>query len=766
MGIQITGSNDTIQAADGNLSIEGVSLNFNHENVTGISTMATGHITGTATIDDDLKVGISTLFVDVSAGRVGVGTDNPVGNLEVRDTKANLIVAKDGLTVISNSDLHTTYDLIQLGAGGALASYSTATSTADTQFIHNAYRHSGGTYKYRYADSAARIRMNSPQGAIIFDNAGSGSADGDITFTERLRITSAGGISISDDGSVHGVSKLTILPADRTSAFSASDGDTWHDVVLHQGGSATNNAVGLAFQLKNDGSYHKNAGTGIAAVKNGTNSDYGSDLVFITRGQSTPATEKLRITSVGALLVGTTSPTYGSGDMQHEIKKNNNRAYTAPLMTSHSHLLLNNSDTTDLAFCGLGFRAGSGDGSIGYIYRNSANNSDFVINTDGNANGSERLRVYNNGAVLIGAHANEAGGNARLSIDCEGLDIFDGVGDPANYGLIFANDPTSDKANGIGFFNDSASTCGGYIVHQDKGSGNIGDLVFGTSASSDTPVERMRIDSAGRMIIVRSGSGGELNSNDAALHVNAPTDGGQGGIYVHCNSQSGGTASPHYGIKIDAVNCANNANLQAGLLIDVDQQYTQSGTGVQSDVAGSYSTQTCYHAKLTKNLSAITSGYSYFSNIVTSGSGGNAYHMRCEDDGSLKLLIEKNGDVKNSNNSFSAISDVKLKENIVDASSQWDDIKAVKVRNFNFIADSNNTKMIGVVAQEIETVSAGLVDTDNDITVDDATGEGTITGTTKSVKYSILYMKAIKALQEAMARIETLETKVAALESA
>jgi len=37
---------------------------------------------------------------------------------------------------------------------------------------------------------------------------------------------------------------------------------------------------------------------------------------------------------------------------------------------------------------------------------------------------------------------------------------------------------------------------------------------------------------------------------------------------------------------------------------------------------------------------------------------------------------------------------------------------------------------------------------------------------TKSFKYSILYMKAVKALQEAMTRIETLETKVTALEGA
>jgi hypothetical protein len=35
---------------------------------------------------------------------------------------------------------------------------------------------------------------------------------------------------------------------------------------------------------------------------------------------------------------------------------------------------------------------------------------------------------------------------------------------------------------------------------------------------------------------------------------------------------------------------------------------------------------------------------------------------------------------------------------------------------------------------------------------------------TKSVNYSVLYMKAVKALQEAMERIETLETRLTALE--
>jgi hypothetical protein len=37
--------------------------------------------------------------------------------------------------------------------------------------------------------------------------------------------------------------------------------------------------------------------------------------------------------------------------------------------------------------------------------------------------------------------------------------------------------------------------------------------------------------------------------------------------------------------------------------------------------------------------------------------------------------------------------------------------------------------------------------------------------TVKSVKMSVLYIKAVKALQEAMTRIETLETEVAALKA-
>ena len=120
--------------------------------------------------------------------------------------------------------------------------------------------------------------------------------------------------------------------------------------------------------------------------------------------------------------------------------------------------------------------------------------------------------------------------------------------------------------------------------------------------------------------------------------------------------------------------------------------------------------------------------------------------------GTESIYIWSNGNVQNANNSYGAISDIKLKENIVDASSQWDDLKALQVRNYNFKEGQTHTQ-IGLVAQEVELVSPGLV-TESPDRDEDGNDLGTVT---KSVNYSVLYMKAVKALQEAMTRIETLE---------
>ena len=125
--------------------------------------------------------------------------------------------------------------------------------------------------------------------------------------------------------------------------------------------------------------------------------------------------------------------------------------------------------------------------------------------------------------------------------------------------------------------------------------------------------------------------------------------------------------------------------------------------------------------------------------------------------------IEANGDFLSATNSYGSLSDERFKQDIVDSGSQWDDIKAMRVRKYrrkNMVAtEGDNAPVeIGVIAQELEASGmGGLVKTK-------PKGEEH-KEELKVVKYTVLYMKAVKALQEAMARIETLEAKVTALES-
>ena len=165
-----------------------------------------------------------------------------------------------------------------------------------------------------------------------------------------------------------------------------------------------------------------------------------------------------------------------------------------------------------------------------------------------------------------------------------------------------------------------------------------------------------------------------------------------------------------------------------------------------------------------------------------------------QDTSTNRCIIFANGNLGNHDQVYGAISDERIKQDITDVNSQWDDIKNLKVRNFKMKDDVRDygdkaEKRIGLIAQEAETVSPGLIQLANpssgDInsdasfgtlyTSDDVETQGDnptakvgdvkeIKEQVKHIKYSILYMKAIKALQEAQTRIETLETKVAALE--
>ena len=129
--------------------------------------------------------------------------------------------------------------------------------------------------------------------------------------------------------------------------------------------------------------------------------------------------------------------------------------------------------------------------------------------------------------------------------------------------------------------------------------------------------------------------------------------------------------------------------------------------------------------------------------------------------GTEVFRVRTTGGVQNNANQYTSLSDERLKENIVDAQSQWDDVKALRLVNFNFVEEVGfgPEKLLGFIAQEVEQICPQLVDTDD---LDD---EYALVPGQKSVRNSIIMTKAFGALQEAMARIEQLEERIAQLET-
>jgi hypothetical protein len=124
-----------------------------------------------------------------------------------------------------------------------------------------------------------------------------------------------------------------------------------------------------------------------------------------------------------------------------------------------------------------------------------------------------------------------------------------------------------------------------------------------------------------------------------------------------------------------------------------------------------------------------------------------------------RFYVLNSGNVQNTNNSYGAISDAKLKENVTNATPKLEKLQQVRVVNYNLIGETQ--KQIGVIAQELEQIFPGMIDQ-----TPDRDAEGNDLGTTtKSVKYSVFVPMLIKAIQEQQALIQTLTARVTALEA-
>jgi hypothetical protein len=309
--------------------------------------------------------------------------------------------------------------------------------------------------------------------------------------------------------------------------------------------------------------------------------------------------------------------------------------------------------------------------------------------------------------------------------------------------------------------------------------GGVATNFFPTFWSNNT--ERARIDTSGRLLVGTSSAQGSstvtieqtaANSAPLALRYTSTNDNQIGIDFYRSRSSSAKVESTDPIMRLDAYGYDGSAYRKGASIEAIVDAATSAGDmpcrlvfsttadGASSPTErmriGNQGTTTVLPAA---NLNAIVARAR-----DGASSGGPflylGYHSATDiTNGTYCYSVATNGNVLNTNGSYTGISDAKLKENIVDASSQWDDLKSIKIRNWNFKEETGHEthRQIGPIAQELEQVCPGLV-----FETPDRDEEGNETGeTTKGVNQSVLYMKAVKALQEAMERIEQLETEMA-----
>ena len=274
-------------------------------------------------------------------------------------------------------------------------------------------------------------------------------------------------------------------------------------------------------------------------------------------------------------------------------------------------------------------------------------------------------------------------------------------------------------------------------------SSNATSLQFMTGAS-EAAAEKVRIDSAGRVGIGNTTlSSYDANGRDLVVGSNS----GSNGITVACGSSGSSNIMFSTGTSGDQIHKGrikyNESDNAMVFFADGDSeqmriQPSRVGIGVASpdDVR--------LHVK-TPNQQAIRT--------ERTGTGSSAQIDFKNPNGVVGEIV-----TDGSSTSYATSSDYRLKENAVAISDGITRLKTLKPYRFNFKADKTKT-VDGFFAHEVTAVPEAISGTKDAVDEDDKI-------ISQGIDQSKLVPLLTSALQEAIEKIETLETKVKALEDA
>ena len=396
-----------------------------------------------------------------------------------------------------------------------------------------------------------------------------------------------------------------------------------------------------------------------------------------------------------------------------------------------------------------------------------------------NVNGSERMRIDSSGNVGIGLTAQST----------NKLEVFGNIQVNAGYGkgfLLNDNNKITRENGGMAFTTNSAErmriNSSGQVLVNPLGVSTpsfafTNDTNTGmTRPTSDTlqfvtgGAERIRIDGSGNVGI-------GVTNPASGLVVSKSTSAGRGGeisIINPATAAVGNEAALNFGLEPSTYN-ADNGNAQIKARINnastaatdiMFSTWNGSAFGERARInsngsmlIGTTATPTYPHKLLVKGNSIPNCVVAFEDEDVSAGLANGILRLSFSNDSdatnaSLIYMTDVNNVIgsvtvaSGTSVNYNTSSDERLKENIVDASSQLDTINNIKVREFDWKMGGHH--QVGLIAQELLTVIPNVVSAGGDDESKHPYG----------VDYGKLTPYIIKAMQEQQAQIEILKTEI------
>jgi hypothetical protein len=280
-----------------------------------------------------------------------------------------------------------------------------------------------------------------------------------------------------------------------------------------------------------------------------------------------------------------------------------------------------------------------------------------------------------------------------------------------------------------------------------SGATNRTPLIVDTILNHTATLQEWRVNNGLRSYIDLSGSMRSPNLSNVNSTTNAIVNVSDNGTIISRN-----VADTNPALRVNLANASATGNIQLWQKEGVAQSWVN---GLGEFVTG-----------------AILNKTSFQNSLITLGNTGTSI-VRDVDDANLALKINKNqgtgkitsfqfggvekayveidGDIFNTNGTYGTISDLRLKENIVDARDYTEDLMKLRVVKYSLKEDKQDKPThLGFIAQEVEEVFPNLVETTMTEELED----------TKAIKMSVLIPMLVKTIQEQEKRIKELEARL------